>query len=76
MANIVASLPSIAAALLLLLVGVIAARLIRGLTLRLLPAEPVPGTDTVGTHPGRGVFLRASPRLVAGILFWITLFVL
>jgi len=76
MANIVASLPSIAAALLLLLVGVIAARLIRGLTLRLLHLLNL-FLERILSGRTRAVvyFSSGITRLVAGILFWITLFV-
>ena len=75
-ANIVASLPSIAAALLLLLVGVIAARLIRGLTLRLLHLLNL-FLERILSGRTRAVvyFSSGITRLVAGILFWITLFV-
>ncbi len=75
-ANIVASLPSIAAALLLLLVGLVAARVVRTLTLKLLHLlnlfleRVLSGRIRAVVHFSSGI-----TRLLAAILFWITLFV-
>jgi hypothetical protein len=75
-ANIVSSLPSIAAALLLLLVGLVAARVIRALTLKLLHLLNL-FLERVLSGRTRAVvyFSSGITRLMAGILFWITLFV-
>jgi len=74
--SIIASLPGIGAALLLLLVGWLAARLIRSLTLRLLHLLNM-FLERVLSGRTRAVIYFSSgiTRLMAGILFWVTLFV-
>jgi small-conductance mechanosensitive channel len=75
-ANIVASLPSIAAALLLLLVGIFAARLVRTLTLKLLHLLNLFLEQVLSGRTRAVVYFSAGiTRLVAGILYWIILFI-
>lgn len=73
---IIASLPGIGAALLLLLLGWFAARLIRAFTLRLLHLLNL-FLERVLSGRTRAVvyFSSGIARLLAGILFWITLFI-
>ena len=74
--DIVASLPGIIAALLLLLLGWFAARLIRGATLKLMDLLNR-FLERVLSGRTRGVvyFSSGITRMLAGILFWITLFI-
>ena len=75
-AAIVASLPSIAAALLLLLVGLFAARLVRALTLKLLHLLNLFLEQVLSGRTRAVVFFSAGiTRLVATILYWIILFI-
>jgi hypothetical protein len=75
-ATIITSLPGIGAALLLLLVGWLAARLIRGLTLRLLHLLNLFLERVLSGRTRAVVYFSAGiTRLVAGILYWITLFI-
>jgi hypothetical protein len=75
-ANIVAALPSIAAALLLLLVGIFAARLVRSLTLKLLHLLNLFLEQVLSGRTRAVVFFSAGiTRLVASILYWIILFI-
>jgi hypothetical protein len=75
-ATIVASLPSIAAALLLLLAGMLAARLVRALTLKLLHWVNLFLERVLSGRTRAVVYFSAGiTRLMAGILFWITLFI-
>ncbi len=75
-ASIVASLPSIAAALLLLLVGIFAARLVRSLTLKLLHLLNRFLEQVLSGRTRAVVFFSANiTRLVASILYWIILFI-
>ncbi|MDH4042338.1 MAG: mechanosensitive ion channel [Gammaproteobacteria bacterium] len=75
-ATIVASLPSIAAALLLLLAGMVAARLVRALTLKLLHWVNLFLERVLSGRTRAVVYFSAGiTRLMAGILFWITLFI-
>jgi hypothetical protein len=75
-AAVVASLPSIAAALLLLLVGLFAARLVRTLTLKLLHLLNLFLEQVLSGRTRAVVFFSAGiTRLVATILYWIILFI-
>jgi len=75
-ANVVAALPSIAAALLLLLVGIFAARLVRSLTLKLLHLLNLFLEQVLSGRTRAVVFFSAGiTRLVASILYWIILFI-
>lgn len=75
-ANIVAALPSIAAALLLLLVGIFAARVVRSLTLKLLHLLNLFLEQVLSGRTRAVVYFSAGiTRLVAGILYWIILFI-
>ena len=75
-ATIVASLPSIAAALLLLLAGMLAARLVRALTLKLLHWVNLFLERVLSGRTRAVVYFSAGiTRLMAAILFWITLFI-
>jgi small-conductance mechanosensitive channel len=75
-ASIVAALPSIAAALLLLLVGIFAARLVRSLTLKLLHLLNLFLEQVLSGRTRAVVFFSAGiTRLVASILYWIILFI-
>jgi hypothetical protein len=75
-ATLIAALPGIAAALVLLLAGLLAARLVRALTLKLLHLlnlfleRVLSGRIRAVVHFSSGI-----TRLLAAILFWITLFV-
>lgn len=75
-ATLIAALPGIAAALVLLLAGLLAARLVRALTLKLLHLlnlfleRVLSGRIRAVVHFSAGI-----TRLLAVILFWITLFV-
>ncbi len=75
-ATLIAALPGIAAALVLLLAGLLAARLVRTLTLKLLHLlnlfleRVLSGRIRAVVHFSSGI-----ARLLAAILFWITLFV-
>lgn len=75
-ATLIAALPGIAAALVLLLAGLLAARLVRTLTLKLLHLlnlfleRVLSGRIRAVVHFSSGI-----TRLLAAILFWITLFV-
>ncbi len=74
--SIIASLPGIATALLLLLVGWVAARVIRSVTLRLLALFNLFLERVLSGRTRAVVYFSSSiTRLVAGILYWITLFV-
>lgn len=74
--SIIASLPGVAAGLLLLLLGWFAARFIRALALRLLNLLNM-FLERLLSGRTRGVVYFSSriTRLMAGILFWITLFI-
>jgi small-conductance mechanosensitive channel len=75
-ASIVAALPSIAAALLLLLAGIFAARLVRSLTLKLLHLLNLFLEQVLSGRTRAVVFFSAGiTRLVASILYWIILFI-
>jgi hypothetical protein len=75
-ATLIAALPGIAAALMLLLAGLLAAHLVRALTLKLLHLLNL-FLERVLSGRIRAVvyFSSGITRLLAGILFWITLFV-
>jgi small-conductance mechanosensitive channel len=74
--TIITALPGIAAALLLLLAGILAARLVRALTLKLLHLLNL-FLERVLSGRTRAVvyFSSGITRLLGGILFWITLFI-
>ena len=74
--SLIAALPGIATALLLLLLGWVAARLIRSAALKLLGLLNLfLGRVLSGRARDAMYFSAGITRLIAGILFWITLFV-
>jgi len=74
--SLIAALPGIATALFLLLAGWIAARLIRSVTLKLLGLLNLfLGRALSGRARDAMYFPSGITRLIAGILYWITLFI-
>lgn len=74
--DIIAALPGLAAALLLLVVGWLVARFVRAVTLKLLALFNQLLERVLSGRSRAVVYFSAGiTKLVAGILFWITLFI-